>query len=100
MTRKPNQCPVCLCLTLACGRCVSDKCRIPQSTRDANQWREECAYISRVTDQRGNVAEMNHSAEVFRDYLRMQQEAATREGFHDAAEYIGHCLDDMESANR
>jgi hypothetical protein len=61
------------------------------------EWCAECTYISRVTDVRGNVPEMNHDVATFIRYCEMQQEAATREGFHDTATYIGECLDDMRA---
>lgn len=66
---------------------------------NANEWREECAYISRLADKRGNVPEMNHSLDVAIRYAEMQQAKATREGFHDAATHIGECLDDMKEVN-
>jgi hypothetical protein len=66
---------------------------------NANDWREECNYISDVTDKRGNVKEMNYDKATFVRYCEMQRDVATREGFHDTAQYIQHCLDDLgESA--
>ena len=66
---------------------------------NANEWREECACISRIADKRGKVPEMNYSLDVAIRYAEMQQAKATREGFHDAATYIGECLDDMRGEN-
>lgn len=59
------------------------------------EWSQECAYIQRVTDRRGAVREMNYEMSTFIRYCKMQRDAATREGFHDSAQYIQHCLDDM-----
>lgn len=60
-----------------------------------NRWREECNYIERVTAERGKVREMNYDRATFVRYCEMQRDAATREGFHDTATYIQHCLDDL-----
>jgi hypothetical protein len=60
-------------------------------------WAQECDYIARVTDARGRVPEMNHNLETFIRYCEMQQNAATRAGVHDAATYIGECLDDLRA---
>lgn len=64
-------------------------------SRAAFDWVAECTYISNVTDKRGNVPEMNRDKATFIRYCEMQQASATRAGFHDTAEYIGHCLDDL-----
>lgn len=63
-----------------------------------NEWREECAYVSRLADLRGMVPEMDFSILVCIHYAHMMQSKATREGFYDAATYIGECLDDMIEA--
>lgn len=60
------------------------------------EWAQECQYISRVAEQRGSVSEMNHSLDTFMAYCLMQRDSATRGGFHDAAQYIQHCIDDLE----
>ena len=65
---------------------------------NANEWREECNYISRLADKAGMVPEMNHDIGAAIRYCEMQQAAAEREGFRDAATYIGECLDDMRRA--
>lgn len=62
---------------------------------DANSWRQECIYISGLADTKGDVPEMNHDHATAVRYMTMQRDAATREGFYDAATYIGECLDDM-----
>lgn len=61
-------------------------------------WSRECDYISHVTDKRGNVPEMNHDLDTFVRYCEMQRDCATRDGKHDAAQYIEHCLDDLRRA--
>ena len=66
---------------------------------DANFWREECNYISKVTDKKGRVKEMNNSTGTFRRYCEMQRDQAEREGFYDAATYIQECLDDLPAGN-
>ncbi len=60
------------------------------------EWSRECIYIGDVTDKRGVVQEMNYDLDTFIRYCRMQRDTATREGFHDSAQYIQHCLDDLE----
>lgn len=64
--------------------------------RSAFDWSQECAYISRVTDARGNVKEMNFDKATFIRYCEMQRDAAARAGRHDSAEYIQHCIDDLK----
>lgn len=59
-------------------------------------WSNECLYISRVTDQRGKVREMNYDKQTFISYCEMQRDEATRQGRHDSAQYIQHCLDDLK----
>ena len=63
------------------------------------EWVEECKYISDQTERvKGGFPgkEFNYDTECFRNYCRMQINTATREGFHDSAEYIQQCLDDIE----
>lgn len=62
---------------------------------DANWWREECNYISRVMDRGGRVKEMNSSPATFRRYCEMQRDAAERDGVFDAATYIQEVIDDL-----
>lgn len=64
----------------------------------AFDWAQECAYIARVTDKRGNVKEMNYDLPTFVRYCEMQRNAATREGRHDSATYIQECLDELKGA--
>ena len=67
---------------------------------DANEWREECNFISDATDKarNGRVSRaFNFDPECFKRYCEMQRDSATREGFHDTAQYIQHCLDDLEA---
>lgn len=61
----------------------------------ADGWREECNYIDAVMDKRARVPEMNHDLGTFTRYCEMQRGAAARGGFHDAAQHIQHCLDDI-----
>ena len=64
--------------------------------RDENWWREECNYISGVTSDTGGVEPgFNNDAHCFIRYCQMQRDTATRDGFHDAAQYIQHCVDDI-----
>lgn len=67
-----------------------------QRVFDANWWREECEYISSVTDKLGNVKEMNYNLNTFLRYCKMQRDRAEHEGFYDSAQYIQHCIDDLE----
>ncbi len=62
-------------------------------------WAAECRYIAAATDNamRGNVpAEFNGDRGIFIRYCEMQRNAATRDGRDDSAQYIQHCIDDME----
>jgi hypothetical protein len=68
----------------------------PDASRDAYEWAQECSYIARVTDKRGNVPEMNHDKATFIRYCEMQRDAATRDGQDDSAQYIQHCIDDLK----
>lgn len=65
-------------------------------TMTCGEWVAECAYISDVTDKRGNVREMNYDHATFLRYCEMQRDRATREGMHDSAQYIQHCIDDLK----
>jgi len=65
-------------------------------TKTAHQWAIECAYISNTTDRKGMVSEMNNDTPTFIWYCEMQRDAATREGFHDSASYIQHCINDLK----
>lgn len=63
--------------------------------RDANEWRQECIYISNLLTKRGKVPEMNYDLATVARYCSVQRDAAEREGFHDSAQYIQHCIDDI-----
>lgn len=68
---------------------------------DANEWREECNYISGVvTDKRGIVKECNYDRACFSRYCQMQRDSAEREGFYDAATYIQECMDDLAAIEK
>lgn len=60
-------------------------------------WQQECRYISEVMDKGAQVREMNYDKGTFTRYCEMQKASAEREGFFDAAEYIGHVLDDLSA---
>ena len=59
-------------------------------------WKLECLYIDKVAKKRGMVREMNYDLPTFVRYFAMQRDMATRDGQHDAAQYIQHVIDDME----
>lgn len=65
------------------------------TNRDSNWWREECNYISSVTDKKGRVKEMNNDPAIFRRYAEMQRDLAESDGAYDAATYIQQCIDDL-----
>ena len=62
---------------------------------NASQWQAECRYIQQATDQGGDVPEMLGDKAIFTRYCEMQRDAAERDGQHDAAQYIQHCIDDL-----
>lgn len=68
---------------------------------NVSEWREECAYIGDTTTSAlagtDPLAAFNGDPACFMRYCEMQRNSAEREGFDDAAQYIQHCLDDMES---
>lgn len=65
--------------------------------RDANWWREECDYISDVTDDKDNIPLTFHrDRDCFKRYCEMQRNTAVRDGLDDSAQYIQHCIDDLE----
>lgn len=70
------------------------------------EWQEECRYIQGATDallSKGarcpQMSSFNYDRACFTRYLVMQRDSATREGFHDSAQYIQHCLDDIHPDN-
>lgn len=66
---------------------------------NTNEWREECVYIQETTDSlfagTDPLTSFNGDPSCFVRYVTMQRDSATRGGFHDAAQYIQHCLDDL-----
>ena len=64
------------------------------------EWREECVYIGDTTASviagTDPLTNFNGSKECFIRYCKMQRDSAEREGFHDTAQYIQHCIDDLE----
>ena len=63
----------------------------------AQEWKEECAYISRVTDLRGEVKEMGNDRGTFITYCRMARAKAMQQRCYDSAVYIEHCIDVLET---
>lgn len=65
------------------------------------EWREECVYVQETTDSllagTEPLALFNGDPSCFLRYCYMQRNAAARESFHDSAQYIQHCIDDMEA---
>ena len=64
---------------------------------NAIDWKEECIYIAEQTEPfvRGwGPSEFADKAQFLR-YCEMQRSSATREGYHDTASYIQHCIDDV-----
>lgn len=65
-----------------------------------SEWVEECKYVAEQTEPfvRGwGPSEFEDCAQ-FTRYCEMQRDTATREGFHDSAQYIQHCLDDLKES--
>lgn len=66
-----------------------------------SEWREECVYISETTTSALAATDpltlFNGNPSCFVRYCEMQRDTATREGFDDTAQYIQHCIDDMEA---
>lgn len=77
---------------------MQTQARTPTQT---TMWREECVYIQETTDSlfagTDPLASFNGDPSCFVRYVEMQRNSATREGFDDAAQYIQHCLDDLEA---
>jgi hypothetical protein len=69
-----------------------------QASKTDMEWKAECVYIAEVTHKLGDVKEMNFDCATFVRYCEMQQQSAERDGQYDAAEYIGHCIDDLLDA--
>lgn len=63
--------------------------------KTAFEWQQECRYIDRVADVKGVVSEMSHDTATFVRYCEMQRDSATKDGQHDAAQYIQHVIDDL-----
>jgi len=62
---------------------------------NAMQWVDECKYIDSVVCKIVPLTSFNNDWECFKRYCTMQRDTATREGFHDSAQYIQHVLDDL-----
>jgi hypothetical protein len=61
------------------------------------EWVDECKYIAEQAEPfvRGyGPSEYEDKAQFLR-YCTMQRNSAAREGFHDSAQYIQHCIDDL-----
>lgn len=70
------------------------------------EWQKECTYISDVTTsvtrgpestRRSALDNFNDDVECLIRYCEMQRNSADRNGFHDAAVYIEHCIDDLNT---
>jgi hypothetical protein len=70
----------------------------------ANDWRDECNYISATTEDIKHgarhvraraLASFNGDRACFLRYCAMQRDDAERCGFYDAALYIQECIDDL-----
>lgn len=62
-----------------------------------SDWVEECTYITEQTEPfvRGvGPSEFEDKAQFLR-YCTMQRDTATRQGFHDTAQHIQHCINDL-----
>jgi hypothetical protein len=63
------------------------------------EWSQECKFISDTVSSVCNGSPVpenfNSDSACLARYLEMQRNAATREGFHDSAQYIQHCADDL-----
>lgn len=69
------------------------------NVKTALEWSKECTYISDQTQQvkAGFPGkEFNYDTNCFRRYCLIQKALSKRQGFLDSAEYIQHCLDDIE----
>lgn len=62
-----------------------------------SEWVEECNYVAEQTEPfvRGCGPSEFANSSAFLRYCEMQRDTATREGFHDTAQYIQHCIDDV-----
>lgn len=69
--------------------------------KNALEWKDECIYIQETYDSARAGTDPLHnftgSPGSFMRYMYMQRDSATREGFHDSAQYIQHVIDDAES---
>jgi hypothetical protein len=75
--------------------------------RNANEWRQECAYISDTADRLLALAAAGRvndewttdtewpQLDLFTAYCATMKALATRQRFHDSATYIGEILDDL-----
>jgi hypothetical protein len=77
---------------------------MPQPYKTDFEWSHECDYIAIVTNdaltgspvfKARALANFNGDLAVFLRYCEMQRDCATRDGKHDSAEYIQHCIDDL-----
>lgn len=75
--------------------------------KTANDWREECNYISNTiahmdetinpAQRRAILRNFNGDRACFVRYCEMQRDDAERHGFYDAALYIQECIDDLNN---
>jgi len=71
------------------------------------EWTQECAYISNITDKCMHTPDgvqhrvmhgFNYDKEFLIRYCDMQRQCATRDGKHDSATFIQHCINDLRAA--
>lgn len=71
------------------------------------EWSHECNFISRTTSdvltgspgwRAKALANFNGDRACLIRYCVMQRDCATRDGKHDSAQYIQHCIDDLEDS--
>jgi hypothetical protein len=73
--------------------------------KTADDWRDECNYISGIADRctmpasaferRVALRNFNGDRACFVRYCEMQRDDAERNGFYDAATYIQECINDL-----
>ena len=60
------------------------------------EWVEECKYCDRVAEKKGKISNFNFDTDCFIRYLKMQSDAAIKEGFFDSSEYLLQIVEDMK----
>jgi hypothetical protein len=73
---------------------------------DCSEWREERNFVSKQMEKIGTEGvrrfprngAFNYSKTCFLGYCEMQRATTLRQGFDDSAQYIQHCIDDLNGA--